>query len=652
MNRTLWMVVVALTAVTGQAELIVGAWRPIFQGIDLAVGTNQPGAAIPWQQVVRAMRIDLQDPDVRFFTTPRAAAYQVDFNETGGDTVGGFLQTYGLQAAINANFFSLYNERIVGAPQEVYGLAMCTGQVVSVLEPGLPGYYAMVCAFLFTADNQVTPVLDNLAGLTDLAPFYTAVTGSYPLLMQGVNVGFNYLGLGERIHLLNPRTAMGVSADRRYLILLVIDGRQYGYSDGALDWETAEWLRQFGAWDAINLDGGGSSTMVMADSTGAPLCLNSPSDGQERVVAQHFGVYARPLPAFITDLKVTPSSSGALLTWTTPEPATTQLEYGSSTRSRLATARADTPRLYHVVLLAGLTPASRYSFQGIATTPTGLVRTLEGQFQTLGDGSGVSWVGWSQAWKYSTNNLDGVEWQRPEYDDWDWFGAAPGPFYIAGNPDQPSGNTPLPTAWGVSGTPVVGSALPSTYYFRTHFYVADRAAVTDLVFTNLITGGAIVYLNGLEVQRVRLPLPPTVVDFGRWADRCCEVVPPGDSSEPWARACVEGFALRGEALAALLTGDNLLAVELHNCDPFNSELLFGLALSSPGPAAPPSPLLACRVAAWRAGTTVVVDWDVVGLRLLQAADPKGPWFEVPGPITAGPYSVEPGEARRFYRVAR
>ena len=91
-----------------------------------------------------------------------------------------------------------------------------------------------------------------------------------------------------------PRTAVGVSADGRYVYLITIDGRQPGFSDGATLFETAEWLRRFGAYQGLNLDGGGSTTMVVEDVFGNPLVLNRPSSSgnQQRVNGNHVGVFA------------------------------------------------------------------------------------------------------------------------------------------------------------------------------------------------------------------------------------------------------------------------------------------------------------------------------------------------------------------------
>src|SRR5207253_6638878 len=121
----------------------------------------------------------------------------------------------------------------------------------------------------------------------------TAVAGDYPLVINGKSVAKRSGALEA-----NPRTAFGISEDRRYLYLVGIDGRQPGYSDGAYDYETAGWLLLLGAWDGVNMDGGGSTTLVMASSIGKPIRLNSSSavadSGQERTIGSHLGIFAKP----------------------------------------------------------------------------------------------------------------------------------------------------------------------------------------------------------------------------------------------------------------------------------------------------------------------------------------------------------------------
>ncbi len=73
----------------------------------------------------------------------------------------------------------------------------------------------------------------------------------------------------------HPRTAVGQLADGSVLIFVVVDGRQPGYSIGMTNFEMALTLMRLGAVRAMQLDGGGSSTLAF-DGT----VLNSPSDGQ------------------------------------------------------------------------------------------------------------------------------------------------------------------------------------------------------------------------------------------------------------------------------------------------------------------------------------------------------------------------------------
>lgn len=83
----------------------------------------------------------------------------------------------------------------------------------------------------------------------------------------------------------HPRSALGLSADRRTLWFVVIDGRTEA-SSGATARELGGALLHLGAHDGMKLDGGGSSTLYVQ---GRGL-LNHPSDGRERIVANHVGI--------------------------------------------------------------------------------------------------------------------------------------------------------------------------------------------------------------------------------------------------------------------------------------------------------------------------------------------------------------------------
>ena len=93
---------------------------------------------------------------------------------------------------------------------------------------------------------------------------------------------------------LAPRTAFGISADGRYLYVLVVDGRQMDYSHGADMLDLARLLKAAGASDAINVDGGGSSTLVRYEADRGVVVVDNrhePSRRYYRNVAASIGFY-------------------------------------------------------------------------------------------------------------------------------------------------------------------------------------------------------------------------------------------------------------------------------------------------------------------------------------------------------------------------
>ncbi|HUW61449.1 MAG TPA: phosphodiester glycosidase family protein [Candidatus Bathyarchaeia archaeon] len=247
-------------------------WRPLFRGVDLAAGRLLGEAP----QAAYALRVDLHEPGVGFLTTPSNADKPLD---TDGRTTSRFLEEFKCQAAVNASPFSPVQEGD-GAPKDVLGLSVSRGDAYSAPN----NVYG---ALIITKDNRARIAKPP----ADTAGAYNAAGGFGLLLEEGTDTGSS----GER----HPRTAAGVSKDGRYLYLLVVDGRQGNYSAGATTSETAQWLLRLGAWSGLNLDGGGSTSMVVADEGGKAQLVNRPIHnnipGLERVNANHLGIYARPL---------------------------------------------------------------------------------------------------------------------------------------------------------------------------------------------------------------------------------------------------------------------------------------------------------------------------------------------------------------------
>ena len=99
-----------------------------------------------------------------------------------------------------------------------------------------------------------------------------------------------------------PRSAVGVSGDGTKLYLVTIDGRQTGYSQGATLRELAEYMRSIGAHQAINLDGGGSTTMVARlPYFEQSFVVNKPSDVHERSVPTTLQIISSEGPKQVTE---------------------------------------------------------------------------------------------------------------------------------------------------------------------------------------------------------------------------------------------------------------------------------------------------------------------------------------------------------------
>lgn len=114
--------------------------------------------------------------------------------------------------------------------------------------------------------------------------------GGGPVLVKGdtSNVAYNeeiFWGSGVGLDNADPRTAVGYTSDGK-AILMVVDGRQGSVSVGVSLTELADIMISLGATEAINLDGGGSSQMVIGDSL-----INRPSGSTlQRSVATFLAV--------------------------------------------------------------------------------------------------------------------------------------------------------------------------------------------------------------------------------------------------------------------------------------------------------------------------------------------------------------------------
>ena len=89
----------------------------------------------------------------------------------------------------------------------------------------------------------------------------------------------------------HPRTAMGLTKDRKTFILAVVDGRT-SKSVGMYGTELADLMAKLGAWEAFNLDGGGSSQLYVAGKGTINDASGNNNGGGLRAVANHWGIFA------------------------------------------------------------------------------------------------------------------------------------------------------------------------------------------------------------------------------------------------------------------------------------------------------------------------------------------------------------------------
>lgn len=251
------------------ADATISPWKPVFVGVE----TCQGSTATPRPLQMRAVRVDLKAEGIDFLVTPSNGDEPLEVNAR---TTSDFLSEFKCQVAINASPFAPLATR-PAQPQDVLGLSVSRGDRYS-----RPNDYD---ALMIATDPLKAWIAE---GPQKPGGVWNGAAGFYIFLKKGRNVGT----MKDR----HPRSAAGVTRDGRYLILMVIDGRQAGYSEGTSTAETAEWMRRLGASDGLNLDGGGSTALVIEGPDGQPLTLNRPSGGVQRRVANHIGVFAKKLP--------------------------------------------------------------------------------------------------------------------------------------------------------------------------------------------------------------------------------------------------------------------------------------------------------------------------------------------------------------------
>lgn len=218
---------------------------------------------------VNVLRIDATNPNLVFHTTPRSKNWVANENETDRRTLPDSVVEENMIVAVNANFYQPFNAqtRVSRGPADNKGLVVSNGVLVS---PTLDGF----ASFIQNKDGSVE--IRTVREGDSLDNIQTAVSGHNTVLKNGKCPLINLVESQPYLKVRHPRTLVGISQDKKYVYLVTIDGRQPEFSVGTSILESAEILRQLGTYDAVNLDGGGSTTMVYRDESGKPVVLNRP----------------------------------------------------------------------------------------------------------------------------------------------------------------------------------------------------------------------------------------------------------------------------------------------------------------------------------------------------------------------------------------
>ena len=235
-----------------------------------------------WESMSVSEGITLSSAETNLFNSSQAI-YVVDIDtaagafELGVAVAGPPLVTsaFAVQekaiVAVNATFFNMaegYNVHYVKVDDSI--VAITDEKEFGIRATGL-----------FTADGEAAEI--SLWGPeredAGVVSAEDAIVSGPLLIDDCTDMPLDSINFNTNRH---PRTMVGITGDR-HLLFVVVDGRQPGYADGMSLFELRALAHSLGCTDALNLDGGGSTTMVVAGQ-GINGVVNRPSGKIERPV--------------------------------------------------------------------------------------------------------------------------------------------------------------------------------------------------------------------------------------------------------------------------------------------------------------------------------------------------------------------------------
>lgn len=269
---------------------------------------------------MRILEIDLGAPGIGFKLTPAGGNL-----DTVRQSTLGFLEQEQAQFAVNAAFFLPFPAAQSDA--NLVGFFASQGAVVSGFETPVQSYAIVTNApaINIAPDNSASVVHADTAfadgtHVLESVTLGTAFSGSAQIVTDGVvtipeyqdanhpdglltiqqpgQTGSQYNNSNSWYNAYNARTVAGLTQDNSTLVIFTVDNR--GGSNGLNLGQVANILvNDYQVYNALNLDGGGSTTLAMRDPlTGLGNIVNTPSDTTAggRLVGANLAVFAVPEP--------------------------------------------------------------------------------------------------------------------------------------------------------------------------------------------------------------------------------------------------------------------------------------------------------------------------------------------------------------------
>jgi hypothetical protein len=262
---------------------------------------------------INLIAIDLTAPGIRFVVSPGNGAGGTVTQQTLS-----FLKEENAQLAVNADFFNFTTNSAVNTT--LTGFAASNGTVYSPFQSA-PLANALL-PYALTADAPAINIsATNVAQIVNVGPStttlaggvipYNAVSGSAQIITNGVKtlpaLVATVTGPGQIVSKTVPpfaapalgdwytdqiaaRTAIGLSPDDETLYLFTADAA--GGSNGMTVSEETSYLLSQGVYNAINLDGGGSTTLAMEDPLSHVDSVVNAASGGPRFVGNNLAVFA------------------------------------------------------------------------------------------------------------------------------------------------------------------------------------------------------------------------------------------------------------------------------------------------------------------------------------------------------------------------